>query len=82
MLCEAVEESGHQLYGSYNALNASAAQSCTLCCFFRERLPLYTRDYALFHVWQVGVETGEWYGGAEEAYEPLVKPFLVETDWK
>jgi hypothetical protein len=84
MLCNAcrnidleqvVEEGGHQLCTSYNALITSAAQGCSLCSFFKEKLPLYRRDLKLCNVQRVDIDSEEWLGGAEEAYEPLSNLF-------
>lgn len=70
-----LEEGGHQLHASYNALVTSAARGCTLCNFLKERLPLYKRDLSICEVQRVDVNTEEWLGGAETAYEPLLNLF-------
>ncbi|KAH8661563.1 heterokaryon incompatibility protein-domain-containing protein [Tricladium varicosporioides] len=73
-----LEEGGHQLHASYNALVASATRGCTLCNFLKEVLPLYKRDLSICEVQRVDVNTEEWLGGAETAYEPLPNLFPMK----
>lgn len=77
-LDQVIEDGGHELHASYNALNASASHGCELCSFLKDKLPLHKRDLTLCNVQRVDIESEEWLGGAEEAYEPLSSLFPIK----